>query len=339
MGPSRRPLGAVAVLALPLLAACQGEQSVLTPRSGEAEAIADMAWLLFWGAGAILAFVVAALAWALAARPGRAGRARPSPATGRAWVLGAGLAFPVVTLCALLVHELGVSARLRAPPAGDPVRVEVTGRMWWWQVRYPDLGFETANEIRLPVGRPAEILVRADDVIHSFWVPNLMGKIDMIPGRTNRVAFTPAEPGVMRGQCAEFCGLQHARMAFHVVAEEPEAFEAWARRQAAPAAPPPPGEPGSEADAAGRRAFAEWGCGACHALRGLPGAEGAIGPDLTRVGSRVALAAGTLDNGVGAMAGWIASADHLKPGNGMPSYDRMDGPTLRALAAWLEGLR
>jgi cytochrome c oxidase subunit 2 len=151
---------------------------------------------------------------------------------GRSWVLGGGILFPVITLTALQIHEFGVARRLSAQGGPDTLRVEVTGYMWWWDVRYPDAGPEgsgglrTANEIVIPVGRPVEFLVTTADVIHSFWIPNLAGKIDMIPGHVNRLTVTAEQPGVYRGQCAEYCGAQHALMAFDVVAEPPERFDA-----------------------------------------------------------------------------------------------------------------
>jgi cytochrome c oxidase subunit 2 len=170
-------------------------------------------------------------------------------------------------------------------------------------------------------------------VIHSFWVPSLHGKMDLIPGHVNRLTFTPREPGTMRGQCAEFCGAQHAWMAFHVVALEPAAFDEWLDRQRRPAA-----EPATPWLAAGRDAFVTYGCGSCHRVHGLEEADGDLGPDLTHVGSRTSLAAGRLGNTVGALGGWIASAQHLKPGSFMPSFEHLDGPTLRALSAWMESL-
>jgi cytochrome c oxidase subunit II len=315
-----------------LLPACDGRQSVLDPRSPQAESIEILAWILFAGGAAIFLGVMALTAYAVLAPPDR-----PRRIKGHQLVLWGGLVFPTVTLTALVTYSVSVNQVLVAAPPEEPLRIEVVGRMWWWEVHYPGEpggpSFVTANEIRIPVGRPVEVTVTTADVIHSFWIPNLHGKIDLIPGHVNRQVFTAREPGVMRGQCAEFCGAQHAWMAFSVVAETPERFEEWMEAQARPAAPPATPEL-----AAGRDAFIANGCGACHTVRGVDGAQSDFGPDLTHVGSRLSLAAGRIDNSVGALAGWIASSQHLKPDNFMPSFDRLDGPSLRSIAAWLESL-
>jgi cytochrome c oxidase subunit 2 len=190
-----------------------------------------------------------------------------------------------------------------------------------------------ANEIRIPVGRPIEFVLKTRDVIHSFWVPSLAGKLDMIPGHTNAYRFAAERPGIYRGQCAEYCGAQHALMAFYVVAMTGEDFDAWYAREAKPAA-----EPDTPFLARGKTLFLETGCGACHVVRGTP-ADGRLGPDLTHVGSRLSLAAGTFPNNQGTLAGWIASAQHLKPGNLMPSFGNLQGEELRAIAAYMESLK
>jgi cytochrome c oxidase subunit II len=170
------------------------------------------------------------------------------------------------------------------------------------------------------------------DVLHSFWIPSLTGKMDLIPGRRNRLTVATAEPIVLRGQCAEYCGTQHALMAFDVEVLAPEEFELWRVAQRAPAV-----EPVVPFLAEGRAAFLAAGCGACHAVRGTP-ADGRIGPDLTHVGGRRSLAAGSFPLNTGTLAGWIADAQHLKPGNGMPSFETLDGRTIRAIATWLASL-
>ncbi|WP_270933717.1 cytochrome c oxidase subunit II [Falsiroseomonas oryzae] len=318
---------------LPLLAlgACTGVQTPLNPHGDAAERIAHLSWLLFGGGAAIFVLVMALLAWALLAPATLRGAMRS-----RSFVLAGGVAFPVITLAALLVHSLGVSRALVLPREERPLRIEVIARQYWWEVRYPDAGADavTANEIRLPVGREVELLLSSADVIHSLWIPNLHGKMDMIPGRVNRQRFTAQRTGVLRGQCTEFCGLQHGLMAFWAVVEEPAAFEAWLARQQAPV--PEPTDPRL---VQGKRIFGEAGCGACHAVRGTAW-QGRLGPDLSRVGSRLSLAAGVLENHRGTLAGWIAGAQDIKPGNAMPAYGRaLDGDDLLALAAWLEALR
>ncbi|MBL6455272.1 c-type cytochrome [Belnapia sp. T6] len=302
--------------------------SVLSPMGPEAARIAELSWLLFLGGAAIFLLVMLLLALALGGGPGVRRRLGARRA-----ILAGGVAFPVLVLSALLVHTLGVAAALGlGEPA--PLRIEVTGRQYWWEVRYPDREVVTANEIHIPVGRAVELLVDSGDVIHSFWVPSLHGKIDMIPGRVNRRRFSLDRPGVLRGQCAEFCGTQHALMAFFVVAEEEAEFERWLERLRAPVAKPE--EPFL---AQGWQAFGQAGCGACHAVRGTPWA-GRSGPDLTLLGGRLSLAAGTLDNHLATLAGWIAGPQDIKPGNRMPAFNTvLDGPELRAVAAWLESLR
>ncbi len=314
-----------------LLAGCTGVQTPLDPHGDAASRIAGLTWVLFIGGAAIFALVLALLGWALLAPERLRGLMRS-----RAFVVGGGIVFPTVTLAALLVYSLGVSRALVLPREERPLRVEVVARQYWWEVRYPDAGegAVTANEIRLPVGREVELLLSSADVIHSLWIPNLHGKMDMIPGRVNLQRFTPMRTGVLRGQCTEFCGLQHTFMAFWAVVQEPDEFEAWLARQREPV----PG-PADARAAQGMRVFGEAGCGACHAVRGTEWA-GRLGPDLSRVGSRLSLAAGALENHRGTLAGWIAGAQDIKPGNSMPAYGRaIEGDDLLALATWLEGLR
>jgi cytochrome c oxidase subunit 2 len=212
----------------------------------------------------------------------------------------------------------------------------VIGEQWWWRVHYLDEAGEiaaaSANEVRLPAGRPAEILLTTDDVIHSFWAPNLAGKLDMIPGRENRLVIEAARPGLYRGQCAEYCGGQHALMAFDVVVLEEADFSEWLAREAGPARSPE--DPMLEA---GRDAFMANGCGACHTIRGTA-AAGVVGPDLTHVGSRHSIAAGTLPNDAAALAAWIGHAQAIKPGNRMPSFTFIPGDEQAAIAAYLKSL-
>ncbi len=210
--------------------------------------------------------------------------------------------------------------------------VAVTGHLWWWEVRYQDPStgrwIALANELRLPSGRPVQIGLTSADVIHSFWVPALGGKMDLVPGRVNRLAITPLAEGVHRGLCAEYCGTQHARMALHVMVVAPAEFERWLAAQASSA--PPAGQ----AHERGRRAFLEHGCAACHAVRGVA-EHAALGPDLTHVGSRLYLGAGTLRTSRDNLARWIADVHAFKPGARMPSFRHLDQGTLDALADYL----
>ena len=314
-----------------LPAGCSGVQTPLDPWGIQAARIAELTHVLFIGGTAIFVLTMGMLAAALLA-PGR----MRSWIGSRRFVIGAGIVFPTVTLAALLVYSLGISSALTLPGFSSPLRVEIIGRQYWWEVRYPDLGAGavTANELHLPVGRDVELLLTSGDVIHSFWVPNLHGKMDMIPGRVNRQRLRVERTGVLRGQCTEFCGLQHSFMAFAVVTHEAADFEAWVSQQRAPVPPP------ADARAAqGMRVFGENGCGACHAGRGTD-FQGRIAPDLSRIGSRLTLGAGMLENRHGNLAGWIAGAQDIKPGNAMPSYGRaLAGEDLLAVTYWLETLR
>lgn len=338
---SKRTPQLLAALGALLLAGCEGAQSALSVGGTDAGAYALLGQVMFAGGAAILVLVMALLGYAILARPERRGwLAR------RSAIVAGGIVFPVVTLTPLLIYGLWLTAEAGRGEAGRPLpqagsdralTIEVSAEQFWWRVRYLDrdgnTDFETANEIRIPTGRDATVSLTSADVIHSFWVPSLAGKIDAIPGRTTTLTLHAEREGLYRGQCAEYCGAQHARMALHVRAEAPRQFEDWimAQRQ-------PPGEPADPFLARGLDVFLSSGCGACHAIRGTE-AQGRLGPDLTNVGSRPSLAAGTLPNNVGTMAGWIASAQHLKPGNRMPSFDNLAGPELRALAAYLESLK
>lgn len=326
----RRPLAVLCAL-LPL-AVRGGEQSVLTPQGPGAHSIAALGWIMFGGAALIFLLVMVLSVFAMLAPPSRR---RWLGRTGM--IVGGGIVFPIVTLSALLVYGLRLTEGITASAAA-PLRIEIVGEQWWWRVRYLDGQGEapiatTANEIHIPVGRPIEFSLRTADVIHSFWVPNLAGKIDMVPGHVNRLRLQATQPGTFRGQCAEYCGGAHALMAFFVIAQTQEEFDTWLAAQRRPAA-----EPSFTFLQRGKDLFLSRGCGVCHTVRGTP-ANGQLGPDLTHVGSRRTLAAGTLPNNVGTLAGWTAASQHLKPGNRMPSFDLLEGEQLRAIAAYLESLK
>ena len=313
------------------LMGCSGVQSALDPAGGDARQIYWLTVIMTVGGTLIFLFVTGLLLYAIFAPPER-----------RAWlgsrrtIVYGGLAFPIVILSALLPYGLTVMRDTDVPMPGA-LPVEVIGEQYWWRVKYPAEGekpeFSTANELVVPVGRPVAVSVTAADVIHSFWIPNFGGKIDMIPGRINRLNFTAERPGIYRGVCAEFCGDQHARMAFDMVALEPAAFEAWRAAQAKPAQ-----DPDAPHLARGRELFRLAGCGSCHVVRGTE-AHGAFGPDLTHVGSRRTIGAGQFPNNIGTLAGWIANTQHIKPGVRMPSYGSFTGEDLRALAGYLESLK
>jgi len=306
-------------------------QSALAPAGPGALAIDRLAMTMFVG-GTIILVLVMALSF-VALRPGSAAR---RALRGSMFVSIMGIGFPIVTLTALLVYGLLVTRGLVAGEA-PKLRIEVVGEQWWWRVNYIDadgaVALSTANEVHIPVGHQIEFVVKAADVIHSFWVPALAGKLDMIPGRTNTLRFATDRPGIYRGQCAEFCGEQHAIMSLHVVALAEGEFDDWWARSIGAAATPT-----DQVARRGQELFGTLGCGACHTVRGTP-AAGRLGPDLTRIGSRTSIGAGLLPTNVGTLAGWVASSQHLKPGNRMPSFDRLQGTELRALATYLASLR
>lgn len=303
-------------------------QSVLHPAGPDAALIAHFAWVLFTGGAVIFASVMALLALSF--------RKHDKPVREMRWIAGAGVAFPVAVLSALLAWSTWHSARLTAQTSRDALHVGVTGHMWWWEVRYRGADgrdVASANEIHIPTGRPVYLGLSTNDVLHSLWLPALNGKMDMIPGRITALALQADKPGIYRGQCAEYCGEQHARMALHVVAHAPADYAAWLARESAPAS-----APRDALAERGRQAFIEQRCAACHTIRGVA-EESRLGPDLTHVGSRMHIAAGTLRNHRGTLAAWIADPQGAKPGARMPAAADIDGQTLRALAAYLEGLK
>ncbi len=302
---------------------------VLQAAGDAARDIATVSWVLFAGGAAIFAGVMALLAWSL-----RRGGAEPRP---RLWLLGGGVVFPLAVLAALFVWTLRMSPAWKPVPPPGALVVGVQAHMWWWEVRFRDpatgADIVAANELRIPVGRPVYLALTSADVIHSFWAPQLAGKIDMVPGRMHHLLLNATRPGVYRAQCAEFCGEQHARMALEVVALAPSEFDAWLAAQARPATPP-----STPRSLAGRDAFLAQRCNACHTVRGVA-QESSLGPDLTHVGSRLRLAAGALPNTAQGRERWIAHAQQVKAGARMPSYDRLDAETLGAIGEWLGSLQ
>lgn len=314
--------------------------SYLATAGAAADPVTQLGWGLIAISCAVVVIVAGLLAVALwrgrvSAAPDSEGRL-PIERTGRGvrWVY-AGVAISTVVLFISTVWTLQTLAAIRRPASPAAFTIEVTGHDWWWEARYvgavPGQDFTTANEIHVPVGRPVRLELRTADVIHSFWVPKLAGKTDLIPGRTNVAWIEADHAGSYRGQCGEYCGLEHARMALQVVADPPERFQAWLADQLAapaPAASPP--------IAAGAVVF-QARCGACHTIRGTP-SEGIYGPDLSHFGARATLAAGTAPNDPPHLDAWLADPQALKPGAEMPRVPLSDGD--RALvAAYLQSLK
>ncbi|WP_288459510.1 cytochrome c oxidase subunit II [uncultured Sphingomonas sp.] len=303
-----------------------GRQSIFSTFGAEAETLAGLTWWMTAGAVVIFVAVATLIVMALRAR-----RNAITHRQGMRLVLWAGGVVPTVVLLSLLVSTLPQMRPIAVAP-GD-LRVTVEGEQFWWRIRYRSPGaaeLVTANELRIPVGRTVALELEAGDVLHSFWVPGLAGKMDMVPGRTNTLVVRATRAGRFRGQCAEFCGLSHALMAFDVIAMEPAAFDRWLAERRGPARDGAATDPGA-------RAFAAYGCAACHAVRGTA-AAGTIGPDLTHVGARTTLGAGILPMDTEHLRRFVKDAPAVKPGARMPAYPHMTNDDATAIARWLESL-
>jgi cytochrome c oxidase subunit 2 len=337
----------VVVACLALGGCDEGHQSVFDSQTTEGDRIATLGWVMIAIATVVFVLVLALMVRALVGRRHTAERTSDPWApperrfllSSKGWILTGGIVVPTAVI--LVLSALTVDT-LNAGSGRPAVEIRVIGHQYWWEVDYPAAGFQTANEIHIPVGQTTELQLNAQDVIHTLWVPELGPKRDMIPGHTTSLVWKPQNTGTFRGQCAEYCGLQHANMALRVVVDTPEDFAAWTAAQAQPAAPPS----GSQ-EQHGQEVFLTLPCSSCHQIRGvnsLP--EGItlrdgsfiIGPDLTHVGSRPALAAETIPNDPGQMAQWIADAQLAKPGSLMPAITISDGD-LADLVAYLESLR
>ena len=325
----RRPAAVLASIAA--LTGCGGVQSALDPAGVDAERIATLNWVMTAGAIVIWGTVVV-LGWYY----GRPHPEQPSDRRSQLLILGGGVLIPVVVLTTLLVYGLRSLPEYVARAPDGSLIIDVVGRQWWWDVRYRPDGTDeirSANELRLPAGEPVQFRLASDNVIHSFWVPSLGGKMDMIPGRITHLRLQPTRTGTFMGVCAEYCGTSHALMLLPVVVMEPAAFDAWLIGQAAPAAAP------SAAEAQrGQAAFMAHGCGACHRVRGTA-ADGITGPDLTHVAERLTLGAGIIPTSRAMLRAWVADAERFKPGVHMPAFDVLPADDLDAITSYLETLR
>jgi cytochrome c oxidase subunit 2 len=323
------------VVALAVLAAGCNDQSALSPRSEPSRQIATLWWWMLAVAGTVLggALFLLFVAWLRRRRPGLPLLGSHEGLT-TALVVVFGIVIPLgVNVAVFVVANFVVAKATDAPdPRTTPMTIQVVGHQWFWEVRYPGTTAVTANEIHIPVGTRVNVVARTADVIHSFWVPELNRKIDMIPGHSNRVLLEADEPGRYRGQCAEFCGAQHAHMGMYVFADPRDRFRSWLDGQAAPRR-----APASSAERRGERVFLSNACASCHAIRGTP-ARGAVGPDLTHVAGRSTLAALAIPNTSGDLADWIRDPQHVKPGNRMPPLGLSDSD-VRDVVAYLESLR
>jgi cytochrome c oxidase subunit 2 len=320
-----------------VLGGCSGWQSALDPKGPQAKHLADLIWSFTGVCTAVWILTMIALLIALLRRRGE--RPDPLAINDRSerrilGVIGGLAAATAATVIALTVLSY-VSQRKLYAQASSPLTLQVTGYQWWWNIRYeearPDHRFTTANEIHIPAGQPVRLKLAASDVIHSFWVPSLMGKMDLIPGQENELNFVATRPGIYRGQCAEFCGLQHAKMGIIVVVEAHEDFDAWRDRQIKPA-----DRPNDSERQKGEQVFLSRPCVMCHTVRGTD-AGSRVGPDLTHLASRKYIGAAAIPMSRGNLAAWVVDPHGIKPGVNMPLI-KLAPDELEALVGYLMGL-
>lgn len=324
-------LACAAVLALGSGAAHADGPSAFSPHSPSAGPITDLMWLMLVLAIAVFVIVEGLLVYVLIRFRGHGGQRAPSQSAGNLRLELIWTGIPIVLVAILFGLTLHTMSTLASAPAGA-LHVQVIGHQFWWEYRYPDSGAVTADELVVPVGRPVQLDLYAQDVIHSWWVPELAGKQDLIPGKHNTLWFTAEKAQTYLGQCAEFCGLQHAGMLLRVTALPTDQFQAWEAQQAAPAAAAAVG-----AAQQGAAVFAQRTCISCHAVRGTD-ANAQVAPDLTHFGSRATIAAGVLDNTPENLARWLADPQAVKPGNLMPNL-KLSSDEVQQLVAYLEGLK
>jgi cytochrome c oxidase subunit II len=324
--PRRRGL-LLLVPIVPLLVTGCGKQDVLNPHSHPERRISTLWWVMMAGAwiGFGLVALLLFLGWVRRNRDSLPFGGGERAAT--ALVIGLGVAVPILVLSSLFVwSDIFVIRSTDAPARGSTqLTVRVVGHQWWWEIKYPGTPAVTANELHIPVGARVRVEGTTADVIHSLWVPELNRKVDLIPGRESVLLLEADRPGTYPGQCAEFCGLQHAHMEIRVLAEPRARFRAWLANESKPA-------PGSMPDA-----FTGEACSGCHQIRGTD-ARGRVGPDLTHFGSRTTIGAGVLPNDPSDLREWLRDPQHSKPGNRMPALPLSDAD-VRELAFYLEGLK
>jgi cytochrome c oxidase subunit 2 len=315
--------------------ACAGNQNIFNPAGPAAHSIAWLGWFLFAVCAVVYLLVMLALVWAIA-RPRRASDDLPETEQRLTRVVSIAVGVTVITLVVFAVSSVVAGRGLTSPRGAGAITIDAIGHQWWWEFQYRDVSpseFVTSpNELHIPVGVPVVIKAMSRDVIHSFWIPNLHGKRDLIPGQVTNFWIQADRPGLYRGQCAEFCGHQHANMAFAVVAEPMGKFQTWIQHQRRNAM-----GPSSEAQTRGRQVFLESQCAMCHTVRGTT-AGSRVGPELTHIGSRMTLAAGTLPNTSAHLAAWVRDPQAVKPGNRMPSTP-LSTDDREALLAYLRSLR
>lgn len=321
-----------------LLTGCREEMSILRPGGPAAEKLAELTWIVLITFSVVTVAMWALIVWVGTRRRGSfEEHAPPDIGGGQNWILWGGFLIPAAVLAVIFV--IGLQSMSTFPMKDGEIaapEIAITGHQWWWEVKYvagpPPLHVTTANEIHIPTGRYVDIQVTTADVIHSFWIPGLHGKTDLIPGRENRIRLRAEKPGIYRGQCAEFCGANHAKMILVLVAQPPDEYDAWLDHQREPAVPPVTTEA-----IRGKRLFVEGPCALCHTIRGTD-ARGGVGPDLTHLASRDRIASNYLENNRANLSAWVTHAQSLKPEVAMPNLTMFEGEELRALVTYLEQL-
>lgn len=306
--------------------------SILQPVSGEAQSILTLFYLLCGISGVILLIIVGAVLYSLMRFRRRPDQGEPRPIFGNVRLELVWTILPLIIVTALFFASVGIMRAIEPPGDGQEPDLIVIGHQWWWEVRYPKTGVITANEVHLPVGQKLLVQLESADVIHSFWVPQLGRKKDLVPGHTNQLWLQADRPGTYLGACAEYCGVQHAWMRLRVIAQPPAAFAAWTQAQLQTPVTPATGEA-----AQGAKRFQQLTCVNCHAIAGTP-AQARVAPDLTHLASRQTLAAGVLENNAANLTAWLTDPQAVKPGNHMPRFG-LGSDDVQALVAYLETLQ
>ncbi|MGI9018316.1 MAG: cytochrome c oxidase subunit II [Euzebya sp.] len=307
----------------------------LDPAGPVSREMADLWWIMLGlGGGAFLVFATALVAALLRRRGSNDEDGVPRPHEehpSRAWILVGGVVQPLVLVIIVFAATLLAMRAIPENVSSDGLVIEIVGHQWWYEIRYPDHDIVTANELHIPVGEPVELRLQSADVIHSFWIPQLGGKTDMLPDGQTTMVLQADEPGSYAGSCAEFCGLQHTRMAITAIALSSEDFDAWVTTQQQPAV-----EPSSQAEILGQEVFQQANCAQCHTIAGTQ-SQGTAGPVLTHFGSRGTIGAGTVANTTADLRAWLTDPDQIKEGAQMPAAD-LDAAQLDALVDYLRGL-
>lgn len=329
----------IAAVALALCAGCSQPQSSMNPGGPAGQNLATIGWVTYILFGLTAFIMWALLLWTAVRRRGTLAEHEPwNIGGGQNWIFIGGFAIPFVVLCGMFVFAMERMSEFPIHPSTNVTpEIRVIGHQWWWEVQYleggPSEQFTTANEIHIPVGRPVDIILETADVIHSFWVPALHGKVEMIPGQPNFIRIEASHAGSFVGECGEFCGQQHAHMRLLVVAQELADYQSWRLQQLQPAVVPT-----SEEALHGRDVFNDAACALCHTIRGTV-AQGKVAPDLTHIASRQYIAANSYVNNEANLAGWVTHAQTFKPGAEMPNLTAFTGPDLRALVHYLQQLK